>query len=759
MLTISTRILFLEDLPADAEMAMRELRQAGIEFVGKVVETEKDFKTALNEFNPDIIVSDYSLPTFDGMSALKIVREHTHYIPFIVLTGSMNEETAVNCMKAGANDYVIKEQIKRLPYAVLEVIEANKVRLEKLEMEEQLLQSEEKFRNLFQNHSAIKLIIDPESLEIVDANHAAEAFYGWSVDTLTKMKISDINSLPEPKIREKINLVFKNVTINFDFRHRRANDTLSDVEVFSSIVTIGKRDYIHSIIHDITEKKDTEKKLKLLSRALEQNPVAIVISDYQGIIEYVNPAFTAITGYTLDEIKLKAPRILSSEHQSDRFYKQIWKNIQSGKDWQGEILEKKKNGELYWENVIISPIVDEASEITHFIMVREDITEKKRMMEELIEAKEKAEESDQLKTAFLTNMSHEVRTPMNGILGFTKLLSKPQLSGEEKAQYIEIIRKSGQRMLNTVNDIIEVSKIETGQVHPSLSPVNICSEIEDLMNFFKREAEQKGLAFHFDRRVDPGIILTDFTKFTSIVSNLLKNAIKYTDSGSVTVGCKKGRGRTIFFVKDTGIGIPADRQKAIFNRFEQADINDARALQGSGLGLSITKSYVEMLGGEVWLESEENKGSQFYFTIPHQTGIITKKEDHNHEITQMNKTKNSKLKILIAEDEEAATMFLSIILQERAAEFLYATTGTEAVELCKTNPDIDVVLMDIKMPEMDGYVATQRIRKFNKDVVIIAQTAYAITGDREKALEAGCNGYIAKPIDEDEMLELIDELV
>ncbi|MCA1746814.1 MAG: response regulator, partial [Bacteroidales bacterium] len=362
----------------------------------------------------------------------------------------------------------------------------------------------------------------------------------------------------------------------------------------------------------------------------------------------------------------------------------------------------------YWENVIISPIVNEESNITHFIMVREDITEKKRMIEELIEAKDKAEESDRLKTAFLANMSHEIRTPMNGILGFTDLLSKPQLSGEEKTKYINIIQKSGQRMLNTVNDIIEISKIETGQVKPAISPVNICHVLEELVIFFEKEAEQKGLGFNYDKRTDPGTILTDLTKFSSIISNLIKNAIKYTDNGSVTVGCEKDKDQTIFFVRDTGIGIPANRQKAVFNRFEQADIGDTRAFQGSGLGLSIAKSYVEMLGGEIWLESEEGKGAQFSFTIPFQTDNVKKTDDHKQEVKKMNETKNAKLKILIAEDEESATMFLSIILQERAAEFLYATTGTEAVELCRKNPDIDVVLMDIKMPEMDGYVATQR---------------------------------------------------
>ncbi|MBS4001367.1 MAG: response regulator [Desulfobulbaceae bacterium] len=376
---------------------------------------------------------------------------------------------------------------------------------------------------------------------------------------------------------------------------------------------------------------------------------------------------------------------------------------------------------------------------------------------ELILAKEKAEESDRLKSAFLANMSHEIRTPMNGILGFTNLILEPDLSSEEKEEFINLVQKSGQRMLNTVNDIIEISKIEAGLVNLIEKKTDINDRVEDLTNFFRIEAEKKGLNLIFDKLFNSEIIiLTDQNKFDSILSNLIKNAIKYTDTGTINVGCRQKGIEIEFYVKDTGIGIPTHRQKAVFNRFEQADIADKRVFEGSGLGLAIATSYVEMLGGKIWLESEEGIGSTFYFTLPYKAEL--KKEANVQQLTILDKTDFvRKLKVLIAEDDYVSEIFLSKTIKKYCKEILNARTGFEAIELCRQNKDVDLVLMDIKMPGMDGYEATRKIREYNKDVVIIAQTAYGLSGDREKAIQAGCNDYISKPIKLPELIEIINK--
>ncbi|PKP21823.1 MAG: hybrid sensor histidine kinase/response regulator, partial [Bacteroidetes bacterium HGW-Bacteroidetes-20] len=376
-------------------------------------------------------------------------------------------------------------------------------------------------------------------------------------------------------------------------------------------------------------------------------------------------------------------------------------------------------------------------------------------------AKVHAEESDRLKSAFLANMSHEIRTPMNGILGFAELLKEPDLSGEQLETYIKIIEKSGIRMLNIINDIVDISKIEAGLMKLHISETNINEQIEYIYTFFKPEVESKGLKFTFSNTLldKEAIINTDREKVYAILTNLVKNAIKYTLHGSIELGyelIEKSDGESMlkFFVADTGIGIPKDKQNAIFERFIQADISDSKALEGAGLGLSITKAYVEMLGGEIWIESEEDMGSKFYFSLPYTTEskekIKIEEDSYSYKTLQ-----DLKLKILIAEDDAVSELLLGETVKMFSKEILKAQTGVEAVEACKRNPDIDLVLMDIRMPELGGYEATKKIREFNKDVIIIAQTAFGLSRDKEKAIEAGCNDYISKPISNEVLFSLI----
>jgi PAS domain S-box-containing protein len=514
------------------------------------------------------------------------------------------------------------------------------------------------------------------------------------------------------------------------------------------------------MFNDISERLQAESEILKLSQAVEQSPVSIIITDLKGNMEYVNTKLLEITGYAKEELIGKNPRIFSSGEKPKEEYRQLWSAILAGSEWFGEFHNKKKNGELYWEFASISPIIDAAGKITHYLAVKEDITERKINEEELIKAKEKAEESDRLKSAFLANMSHEIRTPMNGILGFTELLLNPDLNSEEKETYINIVHKSGQRMLNTVNDIVEISKIEAGLVMISNKEIDLNEAVNELAWFFLPEAEKKGLELSIEMLLPEAKkhLPTDRGKLDSIITNLIKNAVKYTDSGTIKVGCRQKGSEVEFYVKDTGIGIPAHRHEAVFNRFEQADIADTRAFQGSGLGLAIAKSYVEMLGGKIRLESREGFGSTFYFTLPAKSDSA-ETQTADKKISQNEKTipKVKGLKILIAEDDEPSRKYLSFVVNHFSAVILEAETGIKTIELCRQHPDIDLVLMDVQMPGLDGYEAALRIREFNKEVIIIAQTAFALKGDREKAIGAGCNDYIAKPIKRGDLLEIIQK--
>ncbi len=421
---------------------------------------------------------------------------------------------------------------------------------------------------------------------------------------------------------------------------------------------------------------------------------------------------------------------------------------------------RQNDGEERWVHGIGRLKFDENQNPVSMVGTIHDITDRKNTEQELTKAKEHAEESDRLKSAFLANMSHEIRTPMNGILGFAELLKMPGLTGEKQHEYIGIIKKSGERMLNIINDIIDISKIESGQMQVLISEANINEQIDYLYAFFKPEAENKNiqLSCRCGLPTDESIIKTDKEKVFAILTNLVKNAIKYTDSGTIEFGYGLktevlASGDEVlpnvlqFYVKDTGIGIPGDRQQAIFDRFIQADIADTRAFQGAGLGLSISKAYIEMLGGGIWVESEEGKGSTFYFTIPYNHVLKVKPVEAAISSQQETVDKTKKIKVLVVEDDKTSVMLLLLLLKEFSRETLVVSTGTDAIEDCRLYPDIDLVMMDIKMPVMDGYEAARQIRQFNKDIVIIAQTAYGLSGDEDKAIAAGCNDYITKPLD------------
>lgn len=378
-----------------------------------------------------------------------------------------------------------------------------------------------------------------------------------------------------------------------------------------------------------------------------------------------------------------------------------------------------------------------------------------------IKQREKAELADKLKSAFLANMSHEIRTPMNGILGFAEILKEPDLSGEQQQECISIIQKSGARMLSIINDIIDISKIESGLMKVELTTFCLNEQIDYIYSFFKPETDKKGLIFSAKTSLphDKAIINCDSEKLYAIIINLVKNAIKYTHEGSIEFGyilSAEQPDMLEFYVKDTGIGIAKDRQEAIFERFIQADINDRQAYQGAGLGLSIAKAYIEMLKGSIRVESEPGKGTIFIFQIPYIAQPPV--EILNDVISSPEITSDlNRLKILIVEDDEASEILITRDVNLFSKEILKARTGPDAIRTCMNNPDIDLILMDIQLPGMDGYEATAEIRKFNKNVVIIAQTAYALTGDRDKALLAGCNDYISKPINKTDLHNIITQ--
>ncbi len=389
------------------------------------------------------------------------------------------------------------------------------------------------------------------------------------------------------------------------------------------------------------------------------------------------------------------------------------------------------------------------------------IVSQRKYQRELQEAKNKAEESDKLKSSFLANMSHEIRTPMNGIVGFVDLLQKKQLKEESRKKYIDIIQSSTTQLLNIVNDILEIAKIDTGQVELKRSGYQLNLLMDELCMQYTNECrnkEKKQLEIVCKKGLgdDDSHILVDPSRLRQVLTNLMSNAMKFTRKGKVVFGYEQQRkNELIFYVKDTGIGIKKEKQQVIFERFRQEDESHTRKYGGTGLGLSISKGLVNLMGGEIWVESESKKGATFFFTLPLKKSQL-KNSQKNSDVSDFN-WKNKTF--IIADDSEIMHNYFFEVLEETGVNCIFAKNGKEVLYLINKHPNIDLILMDIQMPEMDGYETTRNLRQKNKNVPIIAQTAYALSGDHKKAIDAGCDDYISKPIQLKILLRKIDRLI
>jgi PAS domain S-box-containing protein len=377
---------------------------------------------------------------------------------------------------------------------------------------------------------------------------------------------------------------------------------------------------------------------------------------------------------------------------------------------------------------------------------------------ELTRAKEKAEESDKLKTAFLASMSHEIRTPMNHIMGFLELLNFTELDQAERQEFLNIIRASGDNLLRLIDDIIDIAKIESHQVELEETTISIQKFLNDIFVTYQdliAVDEKSGIEIALDIADEqpPAEIITDPQRLQQVLNNLLVNAIKFTNKGKITLGCKlQSNNRLLFFVSDTGIGIPKEKLGSIFERFRQLDYGYTRSFGGTGLGLAISKGLIEVLGGEIWVESEINAGSTFFFTIPYKPAeTISETKEKPFDADKINWSDKS---ILIVEDDDMNAKFLKIILSKTKARLFNARNGQEAIDMAHKTA-FDLILMDIQIPIIDGYEATRMIREFDPSTTIIAQTAHAMTDERTHCLEAGCNDYLSKPINRKELLNKI----
>lgn len=526
----------------------------------------------------------------------------------------------------------------------------------------------------------------------------------------------------------------------------------------------GKIIGILGTYEDITEIKEALDRIRMFSRIIEQSPVNIAITDLSGNIIYTNTEFTKITGYKMEEVIGRNPRIFQSGLHTKEFYENLWNTILSGNKWEGEFYDKKKDGTYYWEKAIIFPFFNDQDEILNFVKIGEDITLKKEYELGLIQAKEKAEELNRLKTNFLANMSHELRTPLVGILGFSDIL-RMELPDDEFRDMADKIKQSSKRLMDTLDLILDLSKIEFNKVEINNEIIKLPLLLSECYENFKPYAEMKNLKLNLLIN-DPELFLKSDERILKVaLDNLINNAIKFTNEGEITIEeeimTADEKEWIAIKIKDTGIGISKENLSIIFEEFRQVSEGLSRGFEGSGLGLTISKRYVELLDGKIEVESEPGIGSTFTVLLPYEKinfqyenkSVLMGKESKSEYITKFGK------KILLVEDDDITIELLKLYLKNYC-KLDVANRGDNAIQLALEN-NYDAILMDINLGTgIDGLEVTKILRQTEKYKIIpiIAVTAYAMVGDRETFISAGCDYYISKPFSKNDLLNLLDKI-
>ena len=778
-------------------------------------------KTALQILDQGIIslvLLDVILPDISGLEILKLIKSkpETEDI-FVVLISSMATSSVnqIEGMELGADGYLVKpmpawELALRVNgflkhRRTIELLKFSEERYRRIseETKEALKESNTYLRAILENNSNIFVALDKDC-KIRFANKPAqemskiifgrELILGRSALSTTGNELVDqfkndiksaIDGKPVYIERRYLRDDGSPVWLGIQYSHSTDYDN-STLGVFMVVSDITKRKESEELIlkyqteleqkveertselkklneglrKEIQDRERAEQELFKLSSVVEQAADHVLITNKEGIIEYVNPAFEACTGYSKEEVIGLTPRILNSDKNNPNFSTKLWETVLSGNTYRGEALNKKKNGALYYEAMTVTPLIDSNNNITHLVSVASDITQRRQAETDKI-AQEAAIQANKAKSMFLANMSHEIRTPMNAIIGFSDLLFASIQDPKQRSQ-IEAIRSSGKNLLRLINDILDLSKIEAGKMAIQNERVNIHEIIKEVKTIFVHTTNEKGLQFIIDKAENiPSALLLDETRIRQILFNLIGNAIKFTDKGEVVLSLsKKIKGPSkidlIIQVKDTGIGIPENQQHLIFEAFTQQEGQRSMQYGGTGLGLTITKRLVEMMGGNIELSSEFEKGSTFTITLPDIT--VIKRSEKEQEISPFDPSNLyfEDSTVLIADDNQENRKYLVDLLSIYQLNIYEAENGLEAIEKAKLYLP-DVILMDFKMPIMNGREAIEQLKKQNttNSIPIIGLSA----SSREVLEEQNGIGiydeFLLKPINAVELLELL----
>ncbi len=736
---------------------------------------------------PDLILLDVVMPELDGFETCRRIKqsEGLKDIPVIFLSTLDDVKSKVKGFELGGDDFISKPitkeelvarvrhhlNLRRMRNRVEEQnrrLKAEAYRLSKAE--NALKESDRRFKLLFGNIKIVIGMLDPEG-RYIQLNDFCEEMFGY---TRQEMKGRSCLDVQHPDERQRSVEAMERMRggeesyVETEKRMLRkdggvfwGNHTLSVIRDAS-----GRCRGFVCFVTDITERKASEELLRKLSRAVEQSQNTVMITDPEGVVEFVNPAFTTSSGYSSEEVLGSRARFLGTSNQDSKLYKEMWGVISQGGVWRGEFANRRRDGSLYWEMATISPVKSEDGKITNFVVVKEDITSRKRAEEALKMAKQTAEHAKRMaegaskaKSDFLATMSHEIRTPMGGVLGMADLLLDSELT-EKQRQQVETIRRSGRTLIRVINDILDFSKIQAGKMALQSRSFNLGEVIDNMADLFREKFEAKGIRFHVANPPDkvPQLLQGDPERLSQILYNIVGNAEKFTDKGSVFVEVSVAEDREDdiklrFDITDTGIGISDAYREQIFEAFSQEDASVNRKYGGTGLGLVISRKLVSLMGGELNFSSVEGKGSNFWFT-----GNYGKQEfsaENEYEAERRQKRESEKITfdahILVAEDNLVNQQVAKDTLELMGCEVEIAEDGERALEmLSNRHPDFDLVLMDCEMPGIDGYQATAQWREIEEErkiprIPVVALTAHVLDTFRDKAINSGMDDFISKP--------------
>jgi polar amino acid transport system substrate-binding protein len=631
----------------------------------------------------------------------------------------------------------------------------------------ELRQREKKLHAIFEQTNQLMGMLDTEG-NLLEANCRAMAFCASAQSELIGKPFWQCpwwnhSCELQQQLRDAIDQAKTGQVVSFEALHPTPEAEQRNMEVTLSPVTDndGQVMFLLAMGHDITSRKQVEEQLRKLSSAVEQSPLTVVITDTRGNIDYVNPRFTEMTGYTAKEAIGQNTRIMKAEgKQSAEFYADLWHTIKAGHQWHGEFCNRRRDGSLFWEAASISPVRDEAGVVTHYVAIKEDITRRKQLEKELLEAKEQAEAATQAKSDFLANMSHEIRTPMNGIIGMTHLALQTPLTPKQE-DYLQKVDASANSLLRVINDILDFSKIEAGKLDLEAIDFDLDDVLAKAVNLIAINAQDKGLELLLKRHPQvPCKLQGDPLRLGQILANLANNAVKFTDEGEIVISVEIERQeehslRLKFAVRDTGIGLGIKEIQNLFRSFSQVDTSTTRRYGGTGLGLSICQSLVELMNGKIWVESERGRGSTFFFTA-----VFGLADDQEHAALSPHPDLRG-VRVLVVDDNATSRQVFEDMLASMSLNVTLAASGQEALtnleQAAKTAP-FKLLLLDQVMPGMDGVQLAEHIaadpRRYGSPKLIMLTTDERET-NRAETETLNLNAILSKPVTQSSLLDAL----